>query len=319
MDNENLHRTLPVTDIQRFCMHDGPGVRTVVFLKGCPLHCAWCHNPETQRFESEMLYYPQKCIGCGACVSSCPAGAHTLTADGHTFDRTICTGCGACARVCCTEALTLAAQTMTIADILAVVERDRAFYGASLPCSDGHARTLGGLTVSGGEPMAHPAGTLTLLEAARAAGLSTAVETCGEFSPTHIPRLVAASDLLLWDVKDTDPARHKAYTGVDNIRILQNLREAARLAAPGGCRIRLRCILVAGVNTTSAHYAALGELASSLPALEGVEFLPYHAYSGSKMLPLGKPDNGRVDRIPDDATVEQARVALHARGVPVIN
>ncbi len=319
MDNENLHRMLPVTDIQRFCMHDGPGVRTVVFLKGCPLRCAWCHNPETQRFDPEILYYPKKCIGCGACVSSCPTGAHTLTAAGHTFDRDKCTGCAACANVCPTEALTPAAREMTVADILATGARDRAFYGDLALRSDGQSRTIGGLTVSGGEPMAHPEGVLALLEAARDAGLSTAVETCGAFSPAHLSRLVATSDLLLWDVKDTDPIRHKTYTGVVNTHILQNLREAARLAQTTGCRIRLRCILVSGVNTAPAHYAALAALSADLPALEGVEFLPYHAYSGSKMLPLGRPDNGRVDWIPAADAVDEAREVLRASGIRVIN
>ncbi len=320
-------KMLPVTEIQRFCMHDGTGVRTVVFLKGCPLHCAWCHNPETQAAGAEMLYYPQKCIGCGACVSACPTGAHILTAEGHGFDREACDGCVACASplcaaVCCTEAITPAASPMAVADILAAVERDRAFYGESIPRADGQSRTFGGLTVSGGEPMAHPAGTLALLEAARTAGLSTAVETCGQFDPAYLARLVGVSDLLLWDVKDTDPARHKAYTGVGNERILQNLREAARLAATSGCRIRLRCILVSGVNTGLAHYEALAALATDLAAapgvLEGVEFLPYHAYSGSKMLPLGLPDNGRVDWIPHTEDMEAAKQLLQARGIPVI-
>ncbi len=309
-DQNAAQLRLPVTELQRHCMHDGPGVRTVVFLKGCPLRCAWCHNPETQHARQEILYYAGKCIGCGACVSACPTGAHVLTSDAHIFDRSKCTACGRCADVCCTEALTPAMREMTVADILATVERDRAFYGAP----DANGRTLGGLTVSGGEPMAHPEGTLALLEAAHAGGLSTAVETCGQFDPAHLSRLAAAADLLLWDVKDTDPARHRAYTGAGNERILAHLREADRL----GARTRLRCILVRGVNTDAAHYAALSDLALSLAHSEGVELLPYHAFSGSKMLPLGQPDNGHVEWIPDDATVAAAKEALRARGVRVI-
>ncbi len=305
-----MNLTLPVTEIQRFCMHDGPGVRTVVFFKGCPLRCAWCHNPETRRPGQEILYHAARCIGCGACVSACPAGAHGQGERGHTFDRERCTGCGACAAVCCTEALTPAKQEMTPEEILATVVRDRAFYGEV----GASGRTVGGLTVSGGEPMAHPEGVMTLLEATRAAGISTAVETCGQFDPVHLPRLVGATDLFLWDVKDTDAARHRAYTGAGNQRILANLREADRL----GGRTRLRCILVSGVNTNDAHYAALGALFASLSHCEGVEFLPYHAYSGSKMLPLGLPDNGRADWIPDGETLARVRAVLRDRGVRVI-
>ncbi len=300
---------LPVTDIQRFCMHDGPGVRTVVFLKGCPLRCAWCHNPEGQRTEQEILFYESKCIRCGACVSSCPTGAHKLHPE-RLFDRDRCIGCGLCAAVCCTEALVAAKRDMTVAEVMDIVARDRAFYGDM----DAHGRTVGGLTVSGGEPMAHPEGTLALLASARAAGFSTAVETCGQFDAVHLPRLAEVADLLLWDVKDTDPVRHKRYTGVSCERILANLRAVDRL----GARTRLRCILVAGVNTDERHYAALSALAMELAHCEGVEFLPYHAYSGSKMLSLGLPDNGRPEWIPDGETVEKARALLRRNGVTVI-
>ena len=234
---------LPVTEIQRFCMHDGPGVRTVVFCKGCPLRCAWCHNPETQRATPEMLFYPAKCIFCGACVSACPAGAQIIHPE-RIFDRDRCAACGRCAAVCCTDAITPAAKDMTVDEILAAVLRDRAFYGER-----------GGVTLSGGEPMAHPHGAIALLTACKEAGLGTAVETCGYFDEHLIPSLIPVVDLFLWDVKDTDDDRHKAYTGVSNRRILENLR---RVDALGG-RTRLRCILVNGVNTDEAHYAALAE------------------------------------------------------------
>ena len=294
--------TLPVSEIQRFCMHDGPGVRTVVFLKGCPLRCAWCHNPEMQKGGQEILFYESRCIFCGACVSACPTGAHTLHPE-RVFDRETCVGCGRCAEVCCTDALTVAKRDMTVEEILGAVLRDKSFYGET-----------GGITVSGGEPMTHPAGVLTLLEAAKAAGITTALETCGEFPYAFVPLLAKVTDLFLWDVKDTDDARHKAFTGVSNRRILDNLRLCDRV----GGKTRLRCILVAGVNTVESHYEALAELYHGLSHCEGVEFLPYHAYSGSKMLPLGQPDNGRVEWIPSEEAVQAAKAYLAARGVPVI-
>ncbi len=293
---------LPVTELQRFCMHDGPGVRTVVFLKGCPLRCAWCHNPETQKGSREMLFYRSKCIFCGACVSACPVGAQSIHPE-RGLDRDLCTACGRCAAVCCTDALAPAAREMTVDEIVAAVLRDKSFYGAA-----------GGITVSGGEPMTHPAGVISLLAACREAGLTTCVETCGAFSAEHLPALCGVTDLFLWDVKDTDPDRHKRYTGADNRRILENLREADRL----GAKTRLRCILVAGVNTAESHYEALAHLYGRLDHCEGVEFIPYHAYGGSKMLPLGLSDNGRVEWIPHADTVEGAKAYLRGRGVPVI-
>lgn len=294
--------TLPVTEIQRFCMHDGPGVRTVVFLKGCPLRCAWCHNPETQSGKGEMLYHESKCISCGACIHICPRKAHTLI-DIHRYDRTLCVACGKCADACCTNAMASASRDMTVGEILDTVLRDRSFFGES-----------GGITLSGGEPMLHPSGVLALLSACKQAGLNTAVETCGEFSRMFIPALVKLTDLFLWDIKDTDDERHKQYTGAPNLRILENLQLADRL----GGRTRLRCILVNGVNTDETHVRKLAELYHSLRHCEGIECLPYHAYGGSKMLPLGRADNGRPEWIPTEATVADIKKHLAEQGVKVI-
>lgn len=298
----NQPTRLPVAEIQRFCMHDGPGVRTVVFFKGCPLRCAWCHNPEMQRVGQEMLFYPQKCIYCGACVSACPAEAQILQPE-RRLERDRCRACGLCAEVCCTNALVPVAREMTAEEIVAAVRKDKAFYGEA-----------GGVTLSGGEALIHGDEVLSLLTACKEAGLNTAVETCGYFDRDLIPHLIPVVDLFLWDVKDTDDERHKAYTGVSNRRILANLRQVDAL----GGKTRLRCILVNGINTNEAHYAALAEIWMGLNHCEGVEFLPYHAYAGSKMVSLGLEDNGRVDWIPDGETVAAAKAYLVARGVKVI-
>lgn len=294
-------QTLPVTEIQRFCMHDGPGVRTLIFLKGCPLRCAWCHNPETQAPSPEMLFYGTRCIACGGCVTVCLQKAQIMEPH-RGLDRDKCLACGRCAAVCPTEALTPAARDRTTESLLEDILRDRAFYGKE-----------GGVTLSGGEPMLHPEGVLALLEACHREGITTCVETCGEFSSRWLFELCRVTDLLLWDVKDTCSSRHKAYTGVENTRILANLREADRL----GGRSRLRCILVQGVNTEEGHYESLAELYRELTHCEGVELIPYHAYGGSKMLPLGRADNGCRAWIPSEETLEGARRSLRARGVRV--
>ncbi len=298
MKKNNL--LIPVTEIQRFCMHDGPGVRTTVFFKGCPLRCAWCHNPETQQATQQLLYYPQKCIGCGACITVCPHGAHREQEGLHVFDRTRCQGCLSCVQACCSGALEPSLKEMTLEEILEIVEKDRPFYGA-----------LGGITLSGGEPMAHPREALALLEECRRRGIGTAMETCGYFDGQYLPALVPLVDLFLWDFKDGNPARHKEYTGVDNARIREQL---LRVDALGGASI-LRCILVKGVNMQEDHYEAIASLWHSLEHCRQVELLPYHAYGGSKMIPLGLEDNGHREWIPSDEDMETAKSILIKKGV----
>ena len=265
------------------------------------MSCAWCHNPEMQRAGRQILFYPQSCIYCGACVSACPSGAQAVYPE-RIFNRDRCKACGSCVETCCTNALVPVSRDRPIDEILSIVFKDQAFY-----------REAGGVTLSGGEPLLHGQGTVALLKACKETGLTTAVETCGYFDGDLIPELVPEVDLFLWDIKDTDDERHRAYTGVSNRRILENLRRADAL----GGRTRLRCILVTGVNTDERHYTALAELALGLSHCEGVELIPYHAYAGSKMIPLGLPDNGRAEWIPDEETVARAVSFLRERGVRV--
>lgn len=295
---------LLVTKIQRFSTHDGPGVRTVVFLKGCPLRCKWCHNPETQSGRPQLFISPQSCIGCGACAAVCPTGAHKLDADGgRRFDVSKCGGCLRCTRVCPTGAAEPVGVAMRVEQIIEQALRDRAFYGKD-----------GGLTLSGGEPMLQAEGCLALLRAAKEAGLSTAVETCGYFAENDVPELAARADLLLWDFKDSNAARHKAYTGVSNERILHNLS----LADQSARQLVLRCIMVKGVNMDEEHYNAIAQVQRELRSCIGVELIPYHAYGGSKMAQLGYCDNGNKDWIPDAAALRAAKETLERLGCVVI-
>ena len=295
----NVKTKLTVSEIQRFCMHDGPGVRTTVFLKGCPLHCKWCHNPEAQKNKPELLFYGNKCIGCLSCVSACPKEVHR-GGNEHIILRNKCISCASCTNSCPSGALEMCGREMSCSDIISLVERDRAFYGEH-----------GGITLSGGEPFAQNEATVELLKACKANGLSTVVETCGYCNTDVLISAIPYVDLFLWDIKDTNQASHKEYTGVSNELILRNLKVANDMDS----RIRLRCILVNGVNTHEAHYENIAEIAKSIKHLDGVDIIPYHAYGGSKAVLLGLEDNGKKEWIPDEAQIEQAKKLLRERGV----
>ena len=291
---------MKVTEIQRFCMHDGPGIRTTVFLKGCPLHCQWCHNPETQSDKQELLFTPQKCIGCGACAAVCKNSAHQITDGKHILNRSRCKNCMKCTESCCSQALLPSFSEMTVDEIFAVVNQDRAFYG-----------DCGGITLSGGEPLMQPEETFALLRICKQNGIKTAVETCGYFDSSLIPELVSLTDCFLWDFKDGNNQRHQQYTGVSHNLIKNNILRADTIGAP----IILRCIMIKNVNMQEDHYRAIAELWHQLKNGVYVELLPYHAYGGSKMTALGGNDNGNPAWIPAENDLEKAKLSLESHGV----
>lgn len=296
-----------VSRIQRFSTHDGPGIRTTVFLQGCPMACAWCHNPETRPLRPVLLWDEGDCVECGACASVCPTGSRTVTAEGTlVYRRETCTACGACAIACPTGGCTLSGKLMTVEEILAVILRDKAFYG-----------THGGVTLSGGEPLLQ-AEVMELIRACREEGIHVAVETAGGVAPARMAEAAALCDLMLYDIKDTDATRHQAMTGVDNDLILRNLYECDRvMTARGEGRIRLRCIVVKGVNTIMTHWQAVAEIYHRLSRCEGVELIPYHAYAGNKAAAIGLENNARADWIPHKEELQMAQQALISRGVHV--
>jgi len=264
-----------VFDIERFALHDGPGIRTVVFLKGCPLHCRWCHNPESQEAFSDLLFSPEKCVGCGWCFRSCPNGCHTVENGVHRFHRETCTHCGKCTEKCHAGALEKIGRNMSVDEVMEEVLKDRIFYETS----------GGGLTLSGGEPLMHPVFSRQLLEAAKRARIHTCVETSGFAEFSVLTEWIPLVDLWLWDYKAPE-AKHAALTGVPRNLIMENLR----LLDSAGARITLRCPLVPGRNDSPDDLRELAKTAASIQHLEQIDLEPYHALGENKKPRLGRDD-----------------------------
>lgn len=291
---------LQVLKIQRFSTHDGPGIRTTVFLQGCPLHCVWCHNPESQSCSLGFFFQETNCIQCGKCAEVCPKSLHYWENGRHNVDRKHCVQCMKCTIVCPAKALEPISVKMGIDEILCMIEKDRSFYG-----------NTGGLTLSGGEPLMWQKESIELCMAAKERNIGTAVETCGYFHSDNLPKLVENVDLFLWDLKDTDTNRHKENTGVYNDVILENLMEVDRL---GGETV-LRCIMLNGGNVNEAHFKEIAKIFSSLRHCRGVEIFSYHHYGESKYAALGTSYHGRKEWMVSKEELKKIRKYLVAQGV----
>ena len=268
-----MYKKGTVFNIQRFSTHDGPGIRTVVFLKGCPLDCIWCHNPESKSMTREVFYKPGQCVGCEKCKAVCPQGCHAFEKGSHLYHRENCLRCGQCAETCYADALELCGEEKDTAQILEIVMRDKSFY----------SQGGGGLTLSGGEPLMQYDFSLELLTLAKEKGLHTAVETCG-FTARDLTAISKVTDLWLYDVKLLCDELHRKYTGVSNKKILENLNFLDSM----GANIILRCPVIPGVNLNDNYFSALADLANRLPSVREIHLQPYHPLGLSKAERLGK-------------------------------
>lgn len=271
-----------VFNIQKYSVHDGPGIRSTVFLKGCPLSCAWCHNPESIAREREIVVVESRCAACGECRKACPfaeslGGGAVLPARNEP-----CTRCGECVEACPTGARQLVGREMTVAEVMTEVRKDRIFYEES----------GGGVTLSGGEPLLQAPFVLALLEACRAEGIRTAVDTCGFGCTENLLAIARAADLLLYDLKFMDEARHRAFCGATNRPILENLRALAATSAA----LWIRVPVIPGVNDDDDNLSALAKFVTALPNVRQVNLLPYHK--------SGLPKHGRLGHEYDLRAVE---------------
>jgi len=291
-----------IFDIKHFAVHDGPGIRTTVFFKGCPLKCLWCHNPESISGNTQLGYLEKNCTHCGRCSLVCPTGAHYMTEEHkHGFDRKKCIKCGKCTEVCYGKNLTLYGKEMTVEEILDELLSDEDFYSSS----------NGGVTLSGGECLLQADFCGELLKRLKEKGIHTAVDTCGFVPKEAIDKVIPYTDLFLYDFKAYDEDVHKKCTGVSNKIILENLKYLDEK----GCKIEIRIPFVPVYNSEQTEKA--GAFLKGLRGIVGVRILPYHNYASSKYKSLNMKDT-LPNELPSDVQIKEAKNIISAFGLKVL-
>ncbi|MFZ7120217.1 MAG: glycyl-radical enzyme activating protein [Eubacteriaceae bacterium] len=262
-----------IFDIQHFSIHDGPGIRTLVFLKGCNLRCRWCSNPEGQNHGKELFYQPKKCIGCWDCIEACPKGVIFLKKGQLSFNRERCDYCAKCIEACNTEALVIKGKEVYAHDVLKEIMKDMKFYEIS----------QGGVTLGGGEPLLQSNFAVSILKACKEKGIHTTIETAGYVPWTNIEQVIPFTDLFLYDIKHMDPKIHEDYTGVDNITILSNLEKLAKK----GCSIIVRTPIIPNFNNNEDEISKIIHYIKKI-GIKKYDLIPYHNYGKNKYYSLGR-------------------------------
>ncbi|MDD4992127.1 MAG: glycyl-radical enzyme activating protein [Paludibacter sp.] len=283
-------------DIQRFGIHDGPGIRTVVFFKKCPLRCSWCFNPESQKGEPQLQFFKEKCNNCLICTKICKTGALLAVGNRLRVDYKKCTGCGDCVTECPQQAFKIIGYKSTVNEVVAIAKKDKDYYEKS-----------GGVTLSGGEVMAQPEFALALLRELKKEGINTCIETCGRADMKYFNAILPYVDLFLYDYKLTDDNEHVRWTGVSNIKILKNLDFLCKK----GARIVLRCPIIPTVNDNEIHFRAIAELGKQYTNIDHVEVEPYVSFGQSKYTQIGRrayPFNFKsVDKVTAQKWIRQIK------------
>jgi pyruvate formate lyase activating enzyme len=291
-----------IFDIKRYAINDGPGIRVVIFFKGCNLRCAWCHNPESISRKVEKMYSPVKCIKCGTCIEECPENAITLTKEGIITDSDFCKNCGICAEVCPTKAIEMSGKVMTVPEIIEIIEKERIFFDQS----------GGGVTFSGGEPLVHSKMLIELLDECRKRGIHTAIDTAGNANTETILEVAKRTDLFLYDLKIMDSALHRKWTSSGNEKILQNLTTIAET----GAHIIIRIPLISGINDTNENIEQTSKFIAGLAGdKKEVHLLPYHNIAQNKYMKLGKADDFETLKEPDNEARESAIAKFAEYGI----
>ena len=291
-------------NIQRMSVHDGPGLRTTVFFKGCPLRCLWCSNPESQAAARQLMFFQNLCSGCGNCLRVCPHGAAVEKEGRVSRDFSRCTACGACAGQCPTEACCMTGREYTVGETMNVIRKDASFFNNS----------DGGVTFSGGECTMQGAFLMELVDACQSEGLHTCIDTCGQTDPGFFDRLLNKADLFLFDIKHMDSARHKRLTGMGNELIQRNLA-AALTAFPE--KIRIRIPLMPGLNDDGENIAAVAALLKPY-GVRHADVLPCHFFGGNKYGALGLPRPDVREYDPDELKNVLARFAAHGLETEIV-